>query len=64
MDKNVDVIICKFADDTKINGIVNNEEGCPRLQWDEIDNTGRTAAFDMPTFIGQGIEYRSRDVML
>lgn len=32
LDYNVNGIICKFADDTKIAGVMDSEEDCPRLQ--------------------------------
>ena len=33
LDENIGSIVSKFADDTKIGGIVDSEEGYLRLQW-------------------------------
>lgn len=34
LDVNVDRLASKFADDTKIRGVTDKEEGCQKIQWD------------------------------
>ena len=40
LDENIGDMVSKFADDTKIGGVVDSEESYLRLQWD-LDQLGQ-----------------------